>query len=448
MASQKFKSGVSIQGGDLGLPQQTASRALITDASKNIVTSSVTSTELGHVSGVTSAIQTQIDSKASATNVANLITLSGVAANAVDLGSFTGTTIPDSSTIKAAIQALETSLETVASAFTYKGVYNATTNSPALANTDTGKIGFLYYVTVAGSQDFGAGSISFSVGDKVANNGTTWDKWDMTDEVGSVFGRTGAVTAQSGDYNTSQVTENTNLYFTDERAQDAVGTILVDTASINATYNDATPSIVFDVIPGGVDHDSLLNFVANKHIDHSAVEIQTGSNSGLSGGGNITSTRSLVVDITGTTAETVPAAGDEILIYDVSAAARRKMTRANFLSGIAVASAGDINETSFSAANNQAVAANVTGLAFANGVVRSFRTHVSVTIDATADLFEVFELNGIQKGADWDLAVSSVGDDSGIVFSITPAGQIQYTSTNLAGFVSDTMKFRAETTSV
>ena len=36
--------------------------------------------------------------------------------------------------------------------------------------------------------------------------------------VSSVFGRTGAVTAQSGDYNTSQVTENTNLYFTNARA--------------------------------------------------------------------------------------------------------------------------------------------------------------------------------------------------------------------------------------
>lgn len=38
-----------------------------------------------------------------------------------------------------------------------------------------------------------------------------------TDVVTSIFSRTGAVTAQSGDYNTSQVTENTNLYFTTAR---------------------------------------------------------------------------------------------------------------------------------------------------------------------------------------------------------------------------------------
>lgn len=41
----------------------TASRALVTDASKNVSSSAVTDTELGYVSGVTSAIQTQIDSK-------------------------------------------------------------------------------------------------------------------------------------------------------------------------------------------------------------------------------------------------------------------------------------------------------------------------------------------------------------------------------------------------
>lgn len=36
--------------------------------------------------------------------------------------------------------------------------------------------------------------------------------------VSSVFGRTGAVVAASGDYSTNQVTENTNLYFTNARA--------------------------------------------------------------------------------------------------------------------------------------------------------------------------------------------------------------------------------------
>jgi hypothetical protein len=43
---------------------------------------------------------------------------------------------------------------------------------------------------------------------------------------------------------------------------------------------------------------------------------------------------------------------------------------------------------------------------------------------------------------------SATGDDSQVVFSITSAGQIQYTSANLAGFVSGDIKFRANTTSI
>lgn len=42
------------------------------------------------------------------------------------------------------------------------------------------------------------------------------------DKVLSVFGREGVVVAQNGDYNTSQVTENTNLYFTNARVLTAV----------------------------------------------------------------------------------------------------------------------------------------------------------------------------------------------------------------------------------
>lgn len=109
---------------------------------------------------------------------------------------------------------------------------------------------------------------------------------------------------------------------------------------------------------------------------------------------------------------------------------------------------GDIALTSFSAANNQVAAANVTGFAFANGTVRSFRALVSVAIDATSDLFEQFTIDGIQKSASWEISVVSVGDNSGITFSITSAGQIQYTSSNVTGFVSNTIKFRAQVTTI
>jgi hypothetical protein len=115
---------------------------------------------------------------------------------------------------------------------------------------------------------------------------------------------------------------------------------------------------------------------------------------------------------------------------------------------IPVASNGDINETSFSLSNNQAAPTNVTGLVFASGTVRGFKALVSVSINATASLFEMFEIIGIQKSGSYDMTQLSTGDTSGVVFSITSAGQIQYTSTNNAGFVSGVVKFRAQTTSI
>lgn len=115
---------------------------------------------------------------------------------------------------------------------------------------------------------------------------------------------------------------------------------------------------------------------------------------------------------------------------------------------VSTTSAGDINETLFNAANNQSVAANVTGLAFANATVRSFKVLLSVVIDADSDLFEAFELLGVQNSSGWSMTVSSVGDTSGIVFSITSSGQVQYTSLNKTGWVSTKMKFRANVTTI
>jgi hypothetical protein len=54
----------AITGNGTIVTSLTASRAIVTDGSSNLSTSATTATELGYVSGVTSAIQTQLDSKA------------------------------------------------------------------------------------------------------------------------------------------------------------------------------------------------------------------------------------------------------------------------------------------------------------------------------------------------------------------------------------------------
>lgn len=112
------------------------------------------------------------------------------------------------------------------------------------------------------------------------------------------------------------------------------------------------------------------------------------------------------------------------------------------------ASPGDLAETSFSAANNQAVADDITGFAFSNASIRSFKALISASIDATTPLAEEFNIEGIQKAGGWEISVSSIGDDSEILFSITSLGQMQYTSGNYTGFVSATIKFRSWVTTV
>jgi len=60
---------------------------------------------------------------------------------------------------------------------TPKGEWNASSNSPALAD-GSGVAGDYYDVTTAGTQNLGSGSITFTVGDVVKYNGSTWFKID------------------------------------------------------------------------------------------------------------------------------------------------------------------------------------------------------------------------------------------------------------------------------
>lgn len=107
----------------------------------------------------------------------------------------------------------------------YQGVYNASTNIPVLVN-GIGNTGDVYKVSVAG---LGVNSLDFVIGDYAIYNGTTWEKSHSgADNITSVFGRLGVVTAQNGDYTTALVTETTNKnYQTDNQK----------------LFNDATSSI-------------------------------------------------------------------------------------------------------------------------------------------------------------------------------------------------------------
>ena len=81
----------------------------------------------------------------------------------------------------------------------YQGTWNASTNTPALAD-GTGNIGDVWRVSVANSsRNLGSGAIDFQVGDYAIYNGTVWEKADTTDAVSSVAGRTGTITLSAAD---------------------------------------------------------------------------------------------------------------------------------------------------------------------------------------------------------------------------------------------------------
>lgn len=65
-----------------------------------------------------------------------------------------------------------------------------------------------------------------------------------------------------------------------------------------------------------INHDALLGFVANEHIDHSGVTLTAGS--GLTGGGTIAASRSFAIDLSGLAQYTASdvAGADETLVLD------------------------------------------------------------------------------------------------------------------------------------
>jgi hypothetical protein len=97
----------------------------------------------------------------------------------------------------------------ISTGLNYAGTWNAATNTPVLSNV-TGANGTYYIVSVAGSQNLGSGIIAFNAGDWAIHNGTSYQKINNSNDVNSVFGRTGTITSQIGDYTWNQINKSTS----------------------------------------------------------------------------------------------------------------------------------------------------------------------------------------------------------------------------------------------
>ena len=127
-------------------------------------------------------------------------------------------------------------------------------------------------VTVQGAT---VGGASFNVSGHITASGNI-------SASGTVIGNVGTFTTLTN-VNTTHITASGDI--------SSSGTITGN--SIVGTIGTATQ--------GTIDHDSLANFVANEHIDHSAVSVIAGT--GLTGGGTIAANRTLnVIGGTGVTA--------------------------------------------------------------------------------------------------------------------------------------------------
>lgn len=262
-------------------------------------------TEIGTISSSIDAVEE---------DVADLVLLSGVAVNSQDLGSFTGNIIPDNSTVKEALQALETDLDSIPDPLYYAGTYDASTNTPALSNGDVGVSGALYQVTVAGTQDFGAGNITFAIGDKVVNNGSVWEKWDQTDAVDSVNGQTGVVELDAEDIpydnGVSGLTATDVQAAIDELASNA-SDLEADVADLITLSGVAANSEDLGTFTGSIIPDSSDIKEALQALE-TAVESSSGANTTLS---NLTSPTSINQNLL-PSADVTRSIGSSTLVWD------------------------------------------------------------------------------------------------------------------------------------
>jgi len=110
----------------------------------------------------------------------------------------------------------------------------------------------------------------------------------------------------------------------------------------------------------------------------------------------------------------------------------------------------DILETAFNVANNQASFADVTGLIFNAASVRAADISYSIFRISTANPSGFTEKGTIQivydNNVGWSINQGNILGSSGVTFSVTTGGQIQYQSTDIGSLnYIGTMKFRAKT---
>jgi hypothetical protein len=141
---------------------------------------------------------------------------------------------------------------------------------------------------------------------------------------------------------------------------DSGGALNIDLDSESLTLTGGTGvvtvgsgnTITFNSVDSEIVHDNLSGFVANEHIDHTAVTLTAGV--GLSGGGTIAANRTFTVDLNELTTETTIADADFIAMVDATDNGSGKITFENLEDAIFSSVSGDVLITEAGVASIQA----------------------------------------------------------------------------------------------
>lgn len=271
-------------------------------------------------SGVMTATQAE--------NLDALVTLSGVSAGAEHLGTFTGSTIADSSTIKTALQALETALEAVSSegsqdavgsilldsstidftyddgtpsitaividdSITFAKMQNITTNR--LLGRSTAATGNIEELTIGSGLQLSGGTLSATGG-----SGTVTS---VALAVPSIMSVSGSPITTSGTITTSLVAQAANIVFAgpssgasttptfrslvsddipslastkisdfSEAVDDRVNALLVEGTGITLTYDDGSNTLTIEAPASGYTTENAQDDIGTILVDSSTID--------------------------------------------------------------------------------------------------------------------------------------------------------------------------------
>ena len=259
-----------------------------------------------------------------------------------------------------------------ASVMEYKGAWDASTNTPTLAD-GTGVAGYMYRVSVAGTQDLGSGPETYFVGDFVIYNGTIWQRSPLADGVVSVNGATGAVIVNAINQLTGDVTTSAA-----SGSQSEAATV----AKIQGTTVSGTTGSGNVVFSNAPTFTGLLSGSSASFSSTIAASNFSGSSSGTNTGDQtITLTGDVTGSGTGSFATTI--AANAVTTTKINNAAVTAAKLGTVTDGVTLDQAGSGSTLEIKAGGVTETQINSSALSASGALTGGSGTKLSVSVDGT-----------------------------------------------------------------